>query len=399
MRSIRALLLLAVMCCTGLAHAAGPSGASGGWTVRDGQLFDPSGQRFVVFGDNWHGYDGWYNDEGKPSHKPEGIWANRKIGDIARQMVDELGYNTIRVPVSMVMLLEDPPAAADRQISEANAKYRGLSAQQSLVLFLKDLTDAGLYVLPEIHTTKVGQNAGAPRDYGYSDDDLLKAHQTLLRITQALGDKVLAQGFFNEPYGGALHSGSAVDPGQWDYRSAASRIGKVITAEGRLFALDCVSDAWPRDSRGKPDPNGPHDNMGWGENCYGQARWPVDVPKSKLLVMPHFYFESNAGVNQTSVEHWMDLLGAQAPEGSVVDQGECVVVGEWSYAPEAGDSAASLDRFLQFAQKAKLCGALRWGVSPNQHLKEHGLFNDDWTTIREPARSSLLRMRKVLLGD
>jgi len=382
----------------GTAHAG--SSTTGYWRVKSGLLYGPDGKRFIAFGDNWHGFDGWWGSNGQVTYRPEGIWAQRAVIDIAKQMVSELGYNTIRVPVSMEMLLNDSLSAnADDVISSYNSKYKGLTAQQGLQTFLKDLTDAGLYVIPEVHTTTAGQNAGSWKDYGYSNDQLKAAHLKLVELTKSLGNKVLARGFFNEPYGSSVHGGQVTDPNQTNYRVAANQIAKaILDAEPySLFALDCVSEMWPTDYNGNYDPNAPHIAQGWGENCYGDARWPVNSAAYRTIVMPHFYFEHNHPMTSPATDGWNELLGAKAPEGSEIGK-RCLMLGEWSYAPGAGDQKATLDAFTAYAPNVFRCGAIRWGISPNQYHTEMGLFDQTWTTITEPSKSSLLQMRKAMLG-
>ena len=107
-------------------------------------IVDRSGRRVKLAGANWSG--------GHAARHCVGGLDRRHINQLVSQIRDQFGFNCIRLTFSL-QLFADDNVIEDKLIS-ANPQFFGMKASQVFDATVKAITDAGLMVILNNHTSK-----------------------------------------------------------------------------------------------------------------------------------------------------------------------------------------------------------------------------------------------------
>lgn len=272
----------------------------------------------------WFGLEGQHEPkdaENNPNGAPLEMYVgNMWWADTGRTIqqtmseIKDLGINVIRLPIAPQTLdPNDPQGIGDVRsggVLKNHESVRQTNARQALEDFIKLADQNDLQVIIDIHSCSnyVGWRAGrldanppyvdATRegyeytreeyscggggeiDHPYNEQIWLENLRTIAGFEESLGvDNILGIDIFNEP---------------WDYTwdewaTLAEKAYRAIN-EVNQNVLVVVEGVGSVKSDGTEVDHGSLDsNPNWGENLYGFATRPLDIPKERLVLSPHVY--------------------------------------------------------------------------------------------------------------
>jgi endoglucanase len=291
-----------------------------------------NGSVFRVKGGSWFGLEGRY-ELASDANNPRGAPMEMYMGNVFwspstrtyagdAQEIKNLGFNCIRLPLVPQTLDDNDPQGKD-PVLKNNQSVRIQGAFTALKTVIKACSDAGLFVLLDIHACSnyVGWRKGrldarppwsdATRDnYDFKREDCscaatgnpgtvtrIQAYdvnkwlanlRTLAGLGASMGvDNIMGIDIYNEP---------------WDYswsewksliEQAYAAINAVnpnilIFAEG-IGASNGNQDGSPGTVNKTTHGNETTTNPNWGENLYEAGNNPPNVPKTKIVFSPHCY--------------------------------------------------------------------------------------------------------------
>ncbi|SDS92153.1 glycoside hydrolase family 5 protein [Actinoplanes derwentensis] len=165
MTVVRRTLALALIAALILPAVPAEAADDPGWTAplstRGRYIVDADGNRFKLRSGNWHGASGTWNGSGSDTDDAEhhaGENAGRTPLGLDRAPVAAIvdgfraiGLNSVRLPFSSELVRDTRPVA-DSAVA-ANPQWRGLTPLQVYDKVVTALTDAGLAVILNNHTT------------------------------------------------------------------------------------------------------------------------------------------------------------------------------------------------------------------------------------------------------
>ncbi|MGB3610533.1 MAG: cellulase family glycosylhydrolase [Cellvibrio sp.] len=299
-------------------------GTAGRWRVNESGKITRDGTVFPVQCGAWFGLEGQHEPkdaENNPNGAPLEMYVgNMWWADTGRTIqqtmseIKDLGINVIRVPIAPQTLdPNDPQGIGDVRsggVLKNHESVRQTNARQALEDFIKLADQNDLQVIIDIHSCSnyVGWRAGrldanppyvdATRegydytreeyscggggeiDHPYNEQIWLENLRTIAGFEESLGvDNILGIDIFNEP---------------WDYTwdewaTLAEKAYRAIN-EVNQNVLVVVEGVGSVKSDGTEVDHGSLDsNPNWGENLYGFATRPLDIPKERLVLSPHVY--------------------------------------------------------------------------------------------------------------
>lgn len=305
--------------------------AANEWAVDSKGNITLNGTIFRIKGGSWFGLEGRHEPPSE-SKNPSGAPMEMYIGNmfwsesgrtLAKDALEikNLGFNSIRIPVSPQTLTDSDPQGKDPMLKNAES-VRIQGAFTALKTVVKALSDAGLYVMLDLHSCSnyVGWRKGrldarppyvdATREnydykreeyscsetnnpstvkyiHAYNNAKWLADLKTLAGLGKEIGvDNVMGIDIFNEP---------------WDYswsewRTMIDQAYGAISAVNPnilIFAQGIGSSYGSQDgtpTTTTPTPHGsPRSNPNWGENLFEAGTLPPTMPKNKLVFSPHTY--------------------------------------------------------------------------------------------------------------
>lgn len=299
-------------------------GTAGRWRVNESGKITRDGTVFPVQCGAWFGLEGQHEPkdaENNPNGAPLEMYVgNMWWADTGRTIqqtmseIKDLGINVIRLPIAPQTLdPNDPQGIGDVRsggVLKNHESVRQTNARQALEDFIKLADQNDLQVIIDIHSCSnyVGWRAGrldanppyvdATRegydytreeyscggggeiDHPYNEQIWLENLRTIAGFEESLGvDNILGIDIFNEP---------------WDYTwdewaTLAEKAYRAIN-EVNQNVLVVVEGVGSVKSDGTEVDHGSLDsNPNWGENLYGFATRPLDIPKERLVLSPHVY--------------------------------------------------------------------------------------------------------------
>ena len=379
-------------------------------------------------------------------------WAD--TGRTIQQTMDEikaLGVNVIRLPIAPQTLdPNDPQGIGDIRsggVLKNAPSVRQTNARQALEDFIKAADANNLQVIVDIHSCSnyVGWRAGRldatppytdanREDYDFTREDYscgpapagvtvqeynksiwLSNLREIAGMSEDLGvDNIVAIDIFNEP---------------WDYtwaewKSLSESAYQAIN-EVNSDVLIMVEGIGSETSDGTKVPHGDEaSNPNWGENLYGFADAPLDIPKERLILSPHTYgpsvFVQKQVIDQTDpacvglegdaagdagceivIDQARLEAGWEEHFGYLRDQGYAIVVGEFGgnmdWPASGGTNTATQNRwsfinspvdqqwqqaFVNYAKKENI-QACYWSINP-----ESGDTGGLYTTPYDPESNA-----------
>ncbi len=336
------------------------------WAVDSSGNITLNGTVFRVRGGSWFGLEGRYelstdatNPRGAPMELYMGnvFWApsSRTIAGDAIE-IKNMGFNCVRLPLVPQTLDDNDPQGKDPVLKNTSS-VRIQGAFTALKTVIKACSDAGLYVLLDIHSCSnyVGWRKGrldarppwtdANRDnYDFKREDCscaadgnpstvtrIQAYdvsqwianlKTLAGLGSSIGvDNIMGIDIFNEP---------------WDYSWSEwkSLIEQAYTAVSSVNPNILIIAEGIGSSNGNQDgtpgtvnktPYGDTtSNPNWGENLFETGGNPPAVPKSKIVFSPHCYGPSVA--TQTMFADWNAQPQCQSLQEDAFGDAKCQIV-------------------------------------------------------------------------
>ncbi len=337
----------------------GPDGQPANYLHTCGdRLYDSQGRRVQITGLNWFGME-------TGTYAPHGLWT-RNWQSLLDQIVD-LGYNTIRLPISNETLHAETPSTAINY--DLNPDLRGLNGLQMLDRIIAGARARGVRVILDRHrpTTE------AQSELWYTDavsEEQWLADWRLLAERYRGNDTVIAFDLHNEPRGPATWG---TDDPATDWRLAAERAGNVVLEVNPYLlifveGIERIGDNW----------------YWWGGNLMGVADYPVRLAvPNRTVYSPHEYGPAvyeQSWFNDPSYprnlpaiwdQHWGFIARRRlAP----------VVVGEFGAISTGGDKEGLWQRSLVDYMRRHKIGYLAWSFNPNSQYTG-GLLTDNWFDV------------------
>ncbi len=336
-------------------------------------IVDADGQRFKLASVNWYG--------ASDIHYVVGGLDTAPLGDIVAS-IRALGFNSVRLPFSNEMLhaeVVDPAHVA------ANPELVGLSPLEVYDAVVEALTDAGIVVLLNNHTTHAQWCCFLDTDGLWFTNDYTEE--------QWIDDWVmLVRRYAREPYVVAADLRNEVrvstnggtprwneDPNDW--RAAAMRAGNRILAENPDMLVVVEGINFPR------------------VHLQGVADAPVvlDVP-GRLVYAAHNYGFIGPTLSTTYGEMDWPTFEAQMDLewGYVVEEGHPYTAPVWvSEFGESGelDSSPWFDNLIRYLREGDFdfaYWALNPGPKPSGEDEAYGLLEPDWVTPLDDFRTQAL---------
>jgi aryl-phospho-beta-D-glucosidase BglC (GH1 family) len=371
---------------------AAPDGPE--WSVDEDGNITVDGEIFHVKGGSWFGLEGRHEPSDDPDN-PSGAPMELYIGNVFWASTDrthdsdiaefqEMGFNTVRIPIAPQTLDPDDPQAQEEYKKNAE-EVSYVTSYDELVAVIQKCDAAGMYVILDMHSCSnyVGWRAGrfdarppyvdnTREQYDFMREDcscaatdnpdgveIIQAYDesawlddlaTVAGLSEELGvDNIMGIDIFNEP---------------WDYtwdewkgyiEDAYDTISEV-DPNILIFAQGIGSTSGNQDGSPESTTDTPHGdvdtNPNWGENFYEAGDNPPDIPKEKLVFSPHTYGpsvfvqrmfmdpdqpecegleEEEAAANECNIVIDPELLeqGWEEHFGYLKDLGYAVVIGEW----------------------------------------------------------------------
>lgn len=327
-----------------------------------------NGEIFPVRCGNWFGLEGQHepkdaenNADGAPMELYMGNmwWAD--TGRTIQQTMTELkaqGLNVIRLPIAPQTLdPNDPQGRGDVRaggVLKNHPSVRQTNARQALEDFIKLADQNNIEVMIDIHScsnyvgwrkgrldarppyvdsTRVGYeydregyscapvSGGGVIVHEYNEAKWLANLKEIAGLSAKLGvDNIIGVDIFNEP---------------WDYTWAewkrlsenAYEAISSVNPDLLIFVEGISGTANNQDGTPETFDEVPHGsdlyNPNWGENLFGAAEDPLDIPKDRLVYSPHTY-----GPSVFVQKHFLDPAQAacEGLEGDAAGDAKCNVV-------------------------------------------------------------------------
>ncbi|MFH1555784.1 MAG: Calx-beta domain-containing protein [Pseudomonadota bacterium] len=237
-----------------------------GWLSTSGnQIVDANGNSVQIGGVNWFGFE-------SDTMSPHGLWT-RGYQDMMNQMED-LGFNTIRLPFSSDML--HATSQANGIDYSKNPDLAGLTPLQVMDKIVEYADEIGMKIILDHHRSDAGAGTssnGLWYDSSHSEAQWVSDWQMLAQ--RYAGDTaVIGADLHNEPYNGTWGGGGAND-----WAAAAERAGN---------AIGDVNSNWLIFVEGIGTYEG--NNYWWGGNLMGVRDRPIELDvENKLVYSAHDY--------------------------------------------------------------------------------------------------------------
>ena len=265
-----AVLLAALLLPTGSSAQAAPSAGAGFWHTSGNQIVDSGGNPVRIAGVNWYGFE-------TPDMVAHGLWAqdyHAVIDDIKN-----LGYNTIRIPLSNQMVEQSPVPqnlSFYNNTGPINTDLKGLTALQILDKIITYAGQDGLKVILDNHRSEAGESAeqnGLWYTSAYTNQNWINDWVTLAK-RYAGNPTVVGFDLRNEPHtpaGDTYAQGATWGTGDpnTDIRLAYEAAGNAILAadSGALIFCEGIGET--------PNSSGGLDSTWWGGDLALAGQFPV----------------------------------------------------------------------------------------------------------------------------
>jgi endoglucanase len=266
-----AAVLLAMFVLPAATQAASGPG-SGFWHTSGNQIIDSAGNPVRIAGMNWYGFE-------TPDMVAHGLWSqdyHTVVDDIKN-----LGYNTIRIPLSN-QLVEQNPVPQNLSFSSntgpINTDLKGLTALQILDKIIAYAGQDGLKVILDNHRSEAGESAeqnGLWYTSTYTNQNWINDWVALAK-RYAGNPTVVGFDLRNEPHtptGDTYAQGATWGTGDpnTDIRLAYQAAGNAILAADPSALIFCEGIGET------PNSSGGFDSTWWGGDLALAGQFPVTL--------------------------------------------------------------------------------------------------------------------------
>ncbi|MGE5287393.1 MAG: cellulase family glycosylhydrolase [Micromonosporaceae bacterium] len=267
-----AVVLAALLLPTSSSARAASSAGSGFWRTSGNQILDSGGNPVRIAGVNWYGFE-------TPDMVAHGLWAqdyHAVIDDIKN-----LGYNTIRIPLSDQMVEQNPVPqnlSFYNNTGPINTDLKGLTALQILDKIITYAGQDGLKVILDNHRSEAGESAeqnGLWYTSTYTNQNWINDWVTLAK-RYAGNATVVGFDLRNEPHtptGDTYAQGATWGTGDpnTDIRLAYEAAGNAILAVDSSALIFCEGIGET------PNSSGGFDSTWWGGDLALAGQYPVTL--------------------------------------------------------------------------------------------------------------------------
>jgi endoglucanase len=336
---------------SGSSSSAGNGGTEGRFRVDADGNITKNGEVFPVQCGSWFGLEGQHepkdaenNANGAPLELYMGnMWWADTGRTIQQTMTEikELGINTIRLPIAPQTLdPTDPQGIGDIRsggVLKNHESVRQTNARQAMEDFIILADQNDIEVIVDIHScsnylgwragrldanppyadaTRVGYDftreeyscgGGGEIDHPYNETIWLENLRDIAGLQEQLGvDNIIGIDIFNEPWDYT-----------WDEWATLAESAYQAISEVNSDVLIVVEGVGSLTSDGTEVPHGDMaTNPNWGENFYGFAERPLNIPKDRLVLSPHTYGPSVFVQSNFLTEECEGLEGDAAGEAN-----------------------------------------------------------------------------------
>ena len=325
--------------------------------VEKEKIVDKNGKEVWLTGVNWFGFN-------TGSGVFDGVWAincKKALEDIA-----DHGFNLLRVPISVEIILQWKSGAPDKKKPQVNPSVNEelleedgsiMSSFKIWGLVLKWCKQFGIKIMLDIHSAETHASGHIFPLWYYGDfttEDWLEALEWI-GSTYKNDDTIIAVDLKNEPHGKPDDG----DFAKWDdstdknnWKHAAELGAKAVLSQNPnvLIMVEGI-EVYPKegygwDSKSKDWSTGEEFFYGgwWGGNFYGVREYPIDLGahQKQLVYSPHDYgplvfaqswfhkgFDSESLMKECWYDHWFFIYKEKiAP----------LLIGEWGGFMDGGDN-------------------------------------------------------------
>lgn len=354
--------------------------------VEGSQIVDKDGEPVYLTGINWFGYE---------TTGANGFYGLDKCSlTESLDMLAELGFNLIRIPVSADLILEWEEGKDEEPSflsTEENPQLDGYTNLQVLDYTIDYLKTIGIKVMFDMHSVTRGSYE---ENLWYNDEisfeELIEAWRWLVERYEG-DDTVIAADLKNEPHGVPAEE----DFAKWDnsedsnnWKQAAEEIAEEILAVNPelLIVVEGV-ESYPMDGYdySNCDKFTTHFNW-WGGNLRGVKDHPLDISQpEKVVYSAHEYgpdihlqpwFDKDFDEDTLYEDCWY-------PNWYYIEEEDIapVLIGEWGGKLENADNERWFEAFANFVSDVDLHHTF-WSFNPNSD-DTGGLMKEDWKTLEE----------------
>lgn len=350
---------------------AQPAQVSPGYLRTSGsRIVDSTGATVGLSGLNWFGFE-------TDTNAPHGLWA-RNWQEMLDQ-VQDLGYNTLRIPFSNAML--NPGVMPTSIDYHKNPDLTGLTAIQVLDRIIDGAGARGVRVILDNHRSSSG---GGPEENGlwytpaYPEARWIEDWQILANRYKG-NPAVIGMDLRNEAFNACWGCGDM----NIDWRLAAERAGNAILAVNPdlLIIVEGVMG---------------YDNQyyWWGGNLMGAAEHPVRLDVAERLVYStHDYPESVYAQPWFEAPDYPNNLPAVWDSfwGYLLDENIApILIGEFGTKYLTQKDQEWLQTLQGYIQQKGISWTF-WTLNPNSG-DTGGILLDDWTTVHQGKQEVLAQI-------
>jgi endoglucanase len=349
-----------------------PAQASSGYLSTSGsRIVDSTGATVGLSGLNWFGFE-------TDTNLPHGLWA-RNWQELLDQ-VQQLGYNTLRIPFSNAML--NPGVMPTSIDFHLNPDLRDLTSIQVLDRIIEGAGARGIRVILDNHRSTSG---GGPEENGlwytseYPEARWIEDWR-MLAIRYKGNPTVVGMDLRNEPFNACWGCGDI----NTDWRLAAERAGNAIL-EVNPDLLVIVEGVMAYDNQ----------YYWWGGNLMGAAEHPVrlDIPR-RLVYSTHDYPESVYSQPWFKHPDYPSNLPAlwDSYWGYILNNNTApILIGEFGAKYLTPKDQQWLHTLQTYIQQKGISWTF-WSLNPNSG-DTGGILLDDWTTVHQEKQAVLSRIQ------
>jgi endoglucanase len=312
---------------------------------------------------------------------PHGLWSV-SLDDVL-DLIDEWGFNAVRVPFSLDLALDLSQMPASINYA-ANPDLQGKTCGEVMDALVAGCAKRGLLVMPDLH--RISKAGGIP-EVMWLETDEQKLHQAWTNVVTRYKEcwNVFAADLVNEPHGRATWGSGD----KTDWRLAAERLGAtVLKANPRLLVF---VEGVDRSTSGF--------DAFWGGTIEGCTAAPIRLPvPNKVVFSPHVYGPDVFMQSYFSVKDFpanMPMIWDKHFGFAVAKQDYAICIGEFGGKAKVGSLDFTWQKaIVEWLRIKKSIGSFYWCVNPNSH-DTHGLLLDDWKTPESGKLELLKRLPKA----
>lgn len=336
--------------------------ASGLWSGINNEIM-LNNQPVRVKGLNWYGFE-------TTKRCIEGLWDHPIDYFLSR--LEDNGFNALRVPISVEMILYDQKDILYEFI-ESEPIALNKTPMALLDVLFEETRQHNMLVLLDIHRLKYGQSSQLwylPNNTLYTEDTLLLAIDTLIQRYHTFPN-FFGIDLFNEPHGNATYG-----TGDW--------------TDWRRFIEQAVYTIFPRY---------PMDSffffingLDWGKDFSMYDDFNLYLPldyASRIVMSPHVYGPTLVHIPSYKptdlYARWDELFGY------MIEKGYTLCIGEWGGRFNYKKEKLWLDIFSQYMIDRRLSNNFFWALNPYS-MDVSGLMTN-WTSFNTEKLNFLARVQ------